>query len=369
MIVSFCRRAWVLACVVTCGAAVVAPSGAFADATVYKDDNFQLNVAGRLQPRFETDKVPLKTGGMDTQNQFFIRRTRLQVNGKVLKCFFKIHWKLDNVNQIGKTSSAQAEDAYIECPLAGDLLGVRVGLYDMPFSRDLLVSDEKQIATDRGMVSDMPSSLGLADNTYGITLYGKAINHLEYRAGIYDNRTVAQEDQDVPTVAARVDYNFLSSKGVFDDVHWGDDKYLSIGIDGVYGIGTTRPHSTTPAAVPRGFGFDAMVDLPLGPGRIFAAAEINRIYSGPKYLAGQKITTVWMVKAGYLIHDHFEPFIRVDQAHTFSAGKVTEIAEPEIGLDYFMFHHTLQFQLDVMKRFPDTGAAIDRLRLGAQVYF
>ncbi len=121
-------------------------------------------------------------------NDIMIRRVRLKANGDVFgMAKYYVELKIDNTAQEGKTPKAKIEAAYLDFKLYEDVY-LKVGQYDVPFTRSLLTSDSKLLIMDRSIVTDKLANLGLVDNTQGLLFYGRPMGgHLEYSLGVFDN--------------------------------------------------------------------------------------------------------------------------------------------------------------------------------------
>jgi phosphate-selective porin O/P len=346
--------------------ALALPSSALAGVKVAEQEDFTLELGMRLQARMAYDAVAASGGATDWQRDFMVRRTRLKANGKMLKASYGFEWKIDGTDQTGASPSAQVENAWIQYPL-GRGVELKAGLYDQPYSRDRLTSDSKQLAVDRGNVSNVPDALGLADNATGFEFLGKAFKgRAGYTVGLFDNRFIAGRYQDRPMVVGRIDVNLGSTKDVFQDAHFGADSWYSIGVNGSYqSLDSLNGAGSKNSAA----GVDGMIDIPTAAGRMFVKSEFNYIRvdaSGPRVPLD---TRVWMAAAGLLVlHDQLQPFIRFDEVHLDAqvGGAKTDITY--VGANLYRKGHSLKFQGDL--RFQaNTGESLDGGRLQAQLDF
>jgi hypothetical protein len=351
-------------------ALALAPVAAFAGYKVFEKDDATLEVGMRLQPRMEYSRTPAAGGGTEWLRDFLIRRSRLKLNGKLQGVGFGFEWKIDGTDQNGVTPAAAVENAWLEYPLNGSM-SVRAGLYDAPFSRDLLTSDSKQLAVDRGAVSAVPSTFGLVDNVVGFDLRGSARGgHAQYAVGLYDNRTLPSRRQDVPMLIGRLDLNFGATKDIYQDAHFGTDKWYCLGINGqvqssIDGAAAFTPDSTTNQAA----GIDGMVDVPMGRGRILARGEVNAIRQVAVGPAADRNSTVWMLGAGYLtMKERLQPFVRFDriQGDTPIGGTPRDITYT--GANFYQKRHNLKLQGD-LQFVSGNGQTLDGGRLQAQIDF
>ena len=135
----------------------------------------------RIQTRYEYNNV-------DKNNDFFVRRLRLKGKGDLFDlASYAFEVKIDNAGRFNRIPNAQVENAWLNFPIIPDL-DVRVGLYDMVFSRNALTSDSKLLLMDRSLIKGALTVLGVTDNTVGILVHGRPLDgHLSYGFGIFDN--------------------------------------------------------------------------------------------------------------------------------------------------------------------------------------
>jgi len=358
--------------VVVCGILVLAPTSfppsvALGGIKVAESDDITLELGLRLQPRIEYERVAALGGGSQGQRDFLVRRSRLKANGRVHTATYNFEWKIDGTDQIGASPSASVENAYIQYPL-GHGVEVRAGLYDQPFSRDRLTSDSKQLAVDRGEVSNVPDALGLADNAVGFHFLGKLNGGRgEYALGLFDNRRIGGRYQVMPMIVGRLDLNLGSTKDVLRDAHFGKDSWYSVGLNGSYqkiqrAAGTD---SSSNAAV----GIDGMIDVPTAAGRLFVRSEVNAIRVDQQGVGGETDTKVWMVGVGLLVlNQRLQPFVRFDEVRLDAPAGGTLRDITYVGANLYQKGHNLKLQGDVRLQ-ANTQDSVDGARLQAQMDF
>jgi len=350
----------------------VLPGIAGAGLKVYEKDDVTLELGMRLQPRAEYSRFALGNT-TDGQRDFMIRRARLKANGKMQGVAFGFEWKIDGTDQIsGATTNtspvAAVENAWLQYPLRTGLQ-LRAGLYDQPFSRDRLTSDSRQLAVDRGAVSDVPAGLGLADNAVGFSLIGQnKTGRGQCAVGLFDNVTIAGRLQDVPMVVGRVDLNFGSTKDVFQDAHFGKDSWYSIGVDGSYHGSMENAAGADDGSNAVG-GVDGMIDVPFRAWRLFMKGELDAIRKEIPGSTVENNVTVRMLGAGVLMmKEHLQPFVRFDQVRGDVALGGVSRDITYVGANLYQKGHSLKIQGDA--RFQSgTGDSLDGARLQAQIDF
>jgi len=341
---------------------------------VAETEDFTLELGLRLQPRLEYQRVP---NGGEFVRDFLVRRSRWKANGKMKKALYVFEWRIDTTDGALTSPVIGLENGYITYPV-GAGIDLRMGIYDQPFSRDLLTSDSKQLVVDRGAVSAYPSALGLADNAVGIQAMGKVRGgRAQYAVGVFDNRTIvlvpappagSPARQPVPMVVGRLDLNLSSTKDVFQDAHFGDERWFSIGVNGSY-QGELENVAGADGGSRGAAGIDGMADVPLGPGRLLVRSEFNVIEATAPTGGNSLDTRVWMAGAGFLLFDQrVQPVVRFDQTLPDDAARIESRNTTYAGINFYKKQHNLKLQADV--RFDSgTGDSVDGGRIQAQVDF
>jgi hypothetical protein len=346
-------------------AALVAPLAASAGVKVAEQEDFTLELGMRLQPRMELERLSSSAG--DWQRDFLVRRARLKANGRMLKATYGFEWKIDGTDQVGASPSAQVENAWVQYPI-GRGVEIRAGLYDQPFSRDRLTSDSRQLAVDRGNVSNVPDGFGLADNATGFHVLGKAFKgKAAYAVGLFDNRRIAGRFQDQPMVVGRLDLNLGATSDIYQDAHFGDGKWYSLGFNGSYQ--PIEDLAGTDSLTNAAFGADAMMDIPTRAGRLFVRGEASTVTVDPSGPGPAIDTRQWMVGVGLLILDQrLQPFVRFDEIRydALAGGGIVDVTYA--GVNLYQKGHSLKLQGDVRMQ-ANTGEALDGVRVQAQLDF
>jgi hypothetical protein len=343
------------------------PRGAEGGVELVDTDDFSLELGLRIQPRMELEWLSAPGGGRDWQRDFMIRRTRIKADGEMRRVRYAFEWKIDRTEQAGANPTASVENAYVEFPL-GTGIAVRAGLYDQPFSRDRLISDSKQLAVDRGAVSNVPDALGLADNAVGFHVLGRVRGgRAQYALGLFDNRLIPARDQDLPMIVGRLDLNFGETKDVFRDVHFGQDSWISLGVNGSY-QGMLEDTTGADGGSNGAFGIDGMIDVPTCLGRLFTRSEVVTIRRAPP--GGTTIgTTIWAVACGLLVLDQrLQPLVRFDQVRLDEAVGGGTRNTTCVGANLYLDGYRLKLQGDVRLE-AGTEAPVDGARLQLQLDF
>ncbi len=350
---------------------MVLPVTAHAGVKVFDSPDHTLELGMRLQQRLEYEtSTPAPGGTTDGRRDFMVRRARLKANGKMQGVAYGFEWKIDGTDQTGSTPTAAVENAWFQYPLNGAALELKAGLYDAPFSRDLLTSDSRQLAVDRGEASAVPSAIGLVDNVVGFQLMGKTKDSkVSYIVGLFDNRTIAAAQQDVPMVAGRLEMNLASTKDVYQDAHFGTDRWYSFAVNGSYQGGIENPVTGLDDSTHAAAGVDGMVDIPFGKCRLLGVGELNAIRVERSVGNTEYNSTVKMIGVGVLFNDRIQPFIRFDQVRSDALaprGGRRDITY--VGANFYQRGHSLKIQGDVRMQ-AGTDDPVDGARLQAQMDF
>ncbi len=199
----------------------------------------------RVQVRYTYDDT-------DGNNDIRINRLRLKGGGDVFglaKYYTEI--KIDSQGKSGGgNGSAAVENGWLDFTVIPDL-DVRVGLYDVPFSRNALTSDSKLLLVDRSLIKDELSSLGLADNTVGVLAHGRPFGgRFEYSGGVFSNEkfeagdTNAGKNSDELMPAGRIVVHLLDPAkprgyGDYRGSYIGQGQRLAVGTNFAY-LGSAR---------------------------------------------------------------------------------------------------------------------------------
>jgi hypothetical protein len=143
----------------------------------------------RIQPRYNYDEN-------FQENDFFINRFRLKGAGSMYGLGkYYVELQLDGTSRFQTQAIAQDQNAWMDFIFEEELLYFRVGLFDVPFSRDALTSDSKLLIMDRSLIRGDLAALGLADDTVGFMFHGRPHKgHLEYAVGLFDDFAFEKRD-------------------------------------------------------------------------------------------------------------------------------------------------------------------------------
>jgi hypothetical protein len=176
---------------------LLAPA-AFATKVPIPIEGANLNIGLQLQPQFQVTEAA-RPDGTGAAEEFFVRRTRLLINGDVGGSFTYL-FQIDNPN-FGKygnfTSRAIVQDAVVGWAPTGitgpSVVFIEAGLILFPFSHQSVTSTSNYITAD-GQTDGVrfPGSPFNANRDTGLQLRGWALNKkLGFRGGVYEGYTPA----------------------------------------------------------------------------------------------------------------------------------------------------------------------------------
>jgi phosphate-selective porin len=320
----------------------------------------------RLQSRYTYDD---ENGNHD----IFIRRTRLKAKGEafdVARYYAEI--KIDSVGRFEKDPKAQVENAWLDFTVMPEL-ALRVGLYDVPFSRNALTSDSKQLLMDRSLIKGALADLGLADNTIGVLGHGRPFGgHFEYSVGIFDNEkfeksgTTATKQSDKLMPAGRIVFHLLDPAkplGYADyrGSYLGQGQRLSIGANSGY---LSKARDGVNEFDLFGWG----VDLFFNTGSFTLEAEYDRFMEdmsgGNPDIEGDG----WYVQAGYLLRPAIELAARYQELDADRSVSDNRLQWTSVGLNIYIREHNLKIQTDyTFKREQGSDVENDMFQIQLQL--
>lgn len=307
----------------------------------------------RIQPRYNYD-------ANFNDNDFFINRFRLKGSGSAYGLAkYYVELQLDGTSRFETTPVAQDQNAWIDFVFEQDLLYFRVGLFDLPFSRDAMTSDSKLLLMDRSLIRGAMAELGLADDTVGLLFHGRPDDgHFEYAFGLFDdfafekrNALFEREtDQLMPAFrlgAALLDpYPALDGYGDYKASYLGQSTRLDLGVNAAH-LGEV-------------FNGPVTLDLTGVGGDIFAASGHYTFQAEFDFFV-ENIAHIddldghgWYVQAGYLF-DPCDPCLEfaVRYQRLNSDLLPDELRWTSVGFNWYIRDHNLKVQTDYTFREGD----------------
>jgi hypothetical protein len=260
------------------------------------------------------------------------------------------------------------ENAWLDFPCSPEL-AVRVGLYDLPFSRNSLTSDSKLLLMDRTLIKEALTGFGLADNTVGLMAHGRPWGgHFEYAVGVFDplqfdSTILLLRESDELMPAGRIVFNLLDPDPTegnpyadYKESYIGDGERLNIGLNAAY-LGDARIDANE---------FDLYgwgVDLFFNKGRFTFQAEYDWFTRDMVRGAPDVTTDGWYVQAGYLLNPEGRwPVLELTCQYEV-LDPDTDVADDQlrwthVGLNVYIRDHNLKVQTDYVFK-NEEGREID----------
>jgi hypothetical protein len=309
------------------------------------------------------------------KHNLFIQRLRLKSRGEVFGVArYLVEVKIDNLGRLETDPRAELENAWIERTVTPNF-ALRLGLYDVPFSRNALTSDSKLLLMDRSLIKDAITGLGLADNTIGLLGHGRPFKgRFEYAMGVSNNLqfkgfgATATKRSNHLMPAGRIAFNLLdpAPKGGYADYqssYLGRGKKLSIGANSVYLRGA---HDGATEFNILGWG----ADLFCSAGPFTFETEYDRFkkdFTGAKpNLQGAG----WYVQGGYLVARRVELTARQQKLDPDMRIAGNGLSWTSAGFNVYMRGHNLKMQFDyTFRRGPGQAIKTDVPQIQLQADF
>ena len=363
-----------------------------------KDGSFTFTGGMRIQPRYSYN------GKLINGHNFQINRLRLKGKGQVTDLAkYYAEFKFTS-NSLGNGSfgtftppgTPQAENAWIEfntLPHAN----LRIGLYDIPFSRNALTSDSKLLFMDRSLIKMLLDDVGFADNTIGALFHEVGMDgRFAYAFGVFDNNKVSGG---LPTTAGRFTMHLMDpgkkegsrgSYGNYRGSYVGEGSRLEIGANVAY----TPDADGVPCATPTtGCSGAAAMGMPVD---LYAVVGDLFYNSGPWTLQGEydwynrggMNTKGGYVQVGYLLDSLIERvctaswvpptelavrYQDVDTKDVFGTGGsgsgLGRTQAVDVGMNYYIRGHNLKVQTTYTYFDREAGGTSNRYQLQLQLDF
>jgi hypothetical protein len=356
--------------------ATTKPDTAAKDTTVRQAGAAAVNMRITFTPGLRV-QVREAYDNQENNNDFFIARTRLKGSGNVFGIAdYGAEVKIDNVGRFAGASTppAQVENAWLQFPIK-PAFAIRVGLYDVAFSRNALTSDSKLLLMDRSLIKDALTAIGFADNTVGVLAHGRpAGGRFEYAAGIYDNLqfeasgSPTARQADAPMVTGRIGFHLLDPArrggyGDYQSSYVGQGRRLSIGANSGY-----QPNARA------GEEFDILAwgaDVFFNDRALTLEAEYDSFVQNRA--ANPDIDGKgWYVQGGYLVHRALELVARHQQLDSDDANGAlaNTLRWTSAGFNYYLRAHGFKVQAEyTFKRERVAVTRNDALQIQLQVDF
>ena len=266
---------------------------------------------------------------------------------------YSIEVKLDNAGRFNRQPRAQVENAWMNFPVI-PALAVRIGLYDMVFSRNALTSDSKLLLMDRSLIKGALTVLGITDNTVGILFHGRPFGgHLSYGFGVFDNLgfEVAESEG---TLAREADGAMLTGRVVLDLLDpapaggYADYKSSYIGQGSRLSIGANTAFLQNAKVGDKRFDLYAMgADLFFNTGPLTFEAEVDNYEEMVENNGGPEVDGYgWYAQCGFLLFPFFELAARYQMLDQDDNDDTDRIEWTSLGFNIYVRGHNLKLQAE-----------------------
>jgi len=346
------------------------------------DDNTWLQIGVLAQLQFEAAD---RTGGVNTDTwgyDFFARRVRVMGRGSIhqkVKFFFSTD--IPNAGKAGVANSIIWNDGFVDVQLRPEI-NIAVGRFLVPFSPDNRASAGSLLGIDYNLnLLKIPTFLDRAFwRDDGVEVRGVLLKGLiEYRGGVFHGVPhtnlaapgqpvqIANPNHDLRTTGMMMLNLADAQPGWFYNPNGlGTLKLLSVG------AGYDRiPNSTPNVANSEAWNFFALIDQPVGKGRINGLAAYYK-WEGPAWVGGFEGTTMG-AQLGYLLPGEFfqgrlQPVVRLQRQDNPDAA--FELNTVNLGLNFLLKGHAINFKADyAINDRRVAGEDVDALRFQTQLVF
>lgn len=307
-----------------------------------EDGSFSMKIAGHLQFRYIWQHQDEASDEDDSGFQF--RRMKLKFKGHIGDP--KITYGMTIVG------SRDGANASFEGPYMGYNFGngwdVQFGVLKIPFLRQELTSSSKQLAVDRGLVTEFFTM----NYSEMIKLNYKAENYrLSFSLNDGENADFSETDGDAAEIAvsARADVKLAGNWKQWSDTSaWTSDE-MGLFVGGAVHYQTGDAHNS--ATNPEG-SFDYLAWT------VDGSFENNGLGIFAAYMGGNidpdassdESTTMqgFLVEAGYMvIPDTLEPFVRWEYLD-YDSASLNEMQAITLGINWYQKGHSAKFTTDVV---------------------
>jgi phosphate-selective porin OprO/OprP len=319
------------------------------------DGKYKMNLSGRLQFRYTyngNEAVP-------DNSTFAVQRGKIKLDGHVFNEDIRFGFQMNLATRNANTGVAVLEDFFVDYfPVS--YFGIKVGQFKVPFLFQELTSSGSQQFVDRSFATGIFNpGRDLGVNIHGNLFEKKANYNLFLMNG--DGANTIDTNQGLMfggrfEVVPLGEYKYSES-----DVEHSEEVNLGFGLGYLYNVrgtayqsgtipaGTKSSHGTFDAGLKyKGFSFQGMGFL----SRTHEGAELtNWGYNG---------------QAGYfIVPKHFEVALKHGGV-VFSDANRNQY-EYAVGLNYFVFGHSLKFQTDYTYLQSVRGLDLNDHRVRAQM--
>jgi hypothetical protein len=322
----------------------------------------------RIQTRYTYDDE-------NDNHDFFIRRFRLKAGGDIWDCaWYGMELKIDSSEQYGSADhpAAIVENAWLDYRVWDDNVFCRVGLYDIPISRNALTSDSKLLLMDRSLIKEFLTTFGFTDNTVGMMFHGRPYDgQFEWYVGLFDNIDFefhpddADRESDNLMPAGRVVWNVFDPIGPPQGYADYQESYLGEGHRLAFGANAGYLSEAIDVVADEIFDITVWgVDVFYNRGPWVATGEYDwMVRNGEEDF----VSDGWFVQGGYYFYDYcWELAARYQVLDPDLDDSGDQQRWTTIGLNRYYWKHNLKIQMEyafVQEQDDDEGDNLVQVQL------
>lgn len=306
------------------------------------DGSFRLNVGGQIQFRWIFNYQDEDSADNSDTAGFQVRRTKLIFDGHIAdpKLTYKIVLAGDR-----EDGAVEVEDVIVGYKMDNGL-SISFGKFKIPFLHEELVSSTKQLAVERGIVTEF-FTLDRSEQVqlgYSTDMFKAAVS---LNDGADEEFSTIGDDPVEIAIAGRVDVKLAGDWKQFDDYSSqpGDDMGIRVGAAAFYsaGEGDIAGGSSPSDANYFAWTIDGQVEVGgLGVSGAFIGGHIDPDGDGEdRDMFGASI------QAGYAITKELEPFGRFEWLDD-DADATDDLIALTVGANYYFKGHNAKWTNDVV---------------------
>lgn len=308
------------------------------------DGAFELGITGQIQFRWVSDFQGDDVRSDDWEGGFQLRRAKLGFAGHIAdpRLTYDIVLAADR-----EDGSVEVEDAIIGYSYS-DELTLMGGKFKLPFLRQELISSKRQLAVDRGLVTEfftLDRSEQIALNWASDTLRAA----ISFNDGADEEFSTAGADAVEYAFTGRIDAKLAGDWDQAKDLANWDRDTLGVFIGGAAhyqaGDGNNADFGSESEANYFAWTVDGLVET--GGLSVLGAFTGGHIEWDDNIGAADRDMYGALIEAGYMVSDKLQPFARWEWLDD-DADATDDLQAVTAGVNYFLNGHAAKFTTDVV---------------------
>lgn len=328
------------------------------------DGAFLMEIAGQIQFRYVADFQDDRSD--ETEGGFQLRRTKLSFSGHVAdpRLSYDVVLSVDR-----EDGSVGLDDAVIGYDIS-DELTIMGGKFKLPFLRQELISSKRQLAADRGIVTEF-FTLDRSEQVQLLYSTDAFRGALSFNDGADEELSTAGSDPVEYAFTGRVDAKLAGEWDQARDVVDWDRDTLGVFVGGAAhyqaGDGNNADFGSESEANYFAWTVDGQVET--GGFSLLGAFTGGHIEWDDDIVAADRDMYGALVEAGYMVTDKLQPFARWEWLDDDTDG-TDDLQAVTAGVNYYLDQHNAKFTTDVVWVYDGSvasnpfGNAIDSDGLG-----